>query len=126
MSAASTSTSPAPGASAVSGLLATTTPDGQAARERRVERAFGGAGTATIEAALVCFRVVFFLGAAPAGASFFLLLAIFTEIAPTKIVPYRQFEGDLWSKSHQTGPYQMWREAMTLPGQRARAPLRIW
>ena len=90
-----------------SDLLATTTPDGQAARERRAKRAFGGAGTATVKAALVCFGVVFFLGAAPVGASFFLLLAIFTEIAPAKIVPYRQFEGDLWSKSHQTGPYQM-------------------
>ena len=96
MSAASNSTSPAPGASAVSGLLATTTPDGQAARERRAERAFDGAGTATIEAASVCFGVAFYLGAAPAGASFFLLLAIFTEIA------------------------------LTLPKQRARAPLHIW
>ena len=126
MSAASNSTSPAPGASAVSGLLATTTPDGQAARERRAKRAFFGAGTATIEAALVCFGVAFYLGAAPAGASFFLLLAIFTEISPTMIVPYRQVKGDLWSKSHQTGPYQMWPEALTLPKQRARAPLRIW
>ena len=96
MSAASTSTSPASGASAVSDLLATTTPDGHAARERRVERAFGGAGTATTEAALVCFGVAFYLGAAPAGASFFLLLAIFTEIA------------------------------LALPKQRARAPPRIW
>ena len=81
MSAASNSTSPAPGAPAVSDLLLTTTPDGQAARERRVERAFGGAGTATTEAALVCFGVAFYLGAAPAGASFFLLLAIFTGFA---------------------------------------------
>ena len=96
MSVASNSTSPAPGASAVSDLLATTTPDGQAARERRVERAFGGAGTATIEAALVCFSVAFYLGAALAGASFFLLLAICTKIA------------------------------LTLPKQRARAPPRIW
>ena len=89
----------------MSDLLATATPDGQAARERRVEleRAFGGAGTATIEAALVCFGVALYLGAAPAGASFFLLLAIFTEIAPKTC---RLFEGDLWSKSHQTGPYQ--------------------
>ena len=86
MSAASTSTSPAPGASAVSGLLATATPDEQAARERRVERAFGGAGTATIEAALVCFSVAFYLGAALAGASFFLLLAILPKLHwdPTK------------------------------------------
>ena len=39
------------------------------------------------------------------GASFFLLLAILTKIAPAKIVPYyRQFEGHLWSKSHQTRP----------------------
>ena len=126
MSAASAYTLPASGAFAVSDLLATATPDGQAARGRRVERAFGGAGTAAIEAALVCFGVVFFLGAAPAGASFFLLLAIFTEIAPTKIVPYRQFEGDLWSKSHQTGPCKMFPDALTPPKQRAQAPLRIW
>ena len=126
MSAASTSTSPASGASAVSDLLATTTPDGQAARERRVERTTGGAGTATIEAALVCFGVVFFLGAAPAGASLFLLLTILTEIASTKTLSYRQFEGDLWSKLHQTGPYQRWPEALTLAKQKARAPLRIW
>ena len=84
MSAASTSTSPAPGASAVSDLLATTTPDGHAARERRVERAFGGAGTATIEAALVCFGVAFYLGAAPAGASFFLHWPYQNYTGPTK------------------------------------------
>ena len=82
MSAASTSTSPASGASAVSDLLATTTPDGQAERERRVERAFGGAGTATIEAALVCFGVAFYLGAAPAGASFLLPRLEAAELIP--------------------------------------------